>query len=54
MTGITDKDLQHFKKHLLYEEKSRATVEKYLRADVNGDGEINVNDSVAIVNGLLA
>ena len=31
MTGITDKDLQHFKKHLLYEEKSRATVEKYLR-----------------------
>ena len=31
MTGITDKDLQHFKKHLLYEEKCRATVEKYLR-----------------------
>ena len=31
MTEITDKDLQHFKKHLLYEEKSRATVEKYLR-----------------------
>ena len=31
MTGITDKDLQHFKTHLLYEEKCRATVEKYLR-----------------------
>ena len=31
MTEITDKDLQHFKKHLLYEEKCRATVEKYLR-----------------------
>ena len=35
MTGITDKDLQHFRKHLLYEEKSRATVEKYLR-DLRG------------------
>ena len=35
MTEITDKDLQHFKKHLLYEEKSRATVEKYLR-DLRG------------------
>ena len=33
---------------------AEVTVEKYLRADVNGDGEINVNDSVAIVNGLLA
>ena len=30
MTGITDKDLQHFKKNLLYKEKCRATVEKYL------------------------
>ena len=33
---------------------AEVTVEKYLRADVNGDSEINVNDSVAIVNGLLA
>lgn len=30
------------------------TMEKYLRADVNGDGKINVEDAAAIITGILS
>lgn len=30
------------------------TMEKYLRADVNGDGKVNVEDAAAIITGILS
>lgn len=51
----SDAQLTYNMYNALYKEFSDdATMEKFLRADVNGDGLVNVEDAVAIVTSILA
>lgn len=57
MTGLvdaSDAQLVYNMYNVLYKEFSAdVTVEKFLRADINADGTVNVEDAAAIITGIL-
>jgi len=56
MTGkvdASDAQLTYNMYNAMYDDFTEVTMEKFLRADVNVDGKINVEDATAIINAIL-